>query len=420
MASSVPSNLRPDAPVYVPLAFPIGPPPVAPGLELYVEALPPRGFVPTSSALPFLSPPPPLPFADPGFCGFPAQGLGMGMGMQGAFPHPPWATPMGMAMPLGALAMPVSPAGMHFSPHLQQPRITAAPQDGGHRPRSSMRIRRAPSTRRRRPRPVVTLRRKGSPHPEPTPSSRSTEVSGNGGNGVAKVEPANEPSPRSVLDTTSPPDSPPVVLPASFPYLDPSPPSSPAPTGLAPGTEPSRRSVPPSGSPRVPPPPRPRKPRRLFNPASNRTSLMIRNIPNNFTRKNIMNIIDQHCAEENAKVTSGGGGVKSEYDFLYVPIDFRTKFNKGYAFVNVTTPDAAHRLWAHLHRHRWTVGACQKICEVDLAVIQGRHKLVEHFSGSRFDCDTEDFLPVWFQPPRDGTRPTVGVQHVVGNLARRL
>jgi hypothetical protein len=36
-----------------------------------------------------------------------------------------------------------------------------------------------------------------------------------------------------------------------------------------------------------------------------------------------MNIIDQHCAEENLKIAlAGDGGVKSEYDFLYVPFDF--------------------------------------------------------------------------------------------------
>ena len=34
-----------------------------------------------------------------------------------------------------------------------------------------------------------------------------------------------------------------------------------------------------------------------------------------------MAIIDQHCAEENAKLA--GDAVKSEYNFLYVPVDFK-------------------------------------------------------------------------------------------------
>jgi hypothetical protein len=35
----------------------------------------------------------------------------------------------------------------------------------------------------------------------------------------------------------------------------------------------------------------------------------------------MMAILDKHCAEENGKLVRGGA-VKSEYDFLYVPVDF--------------------------------------------------------------------------------------------------
>lgn len=37
-----------------------------------------------------------------------------------------------------------------------------------------------------------------------------------------------------------------------------------------------------------------------------------------------MNILDEQCFIENDKITSGG--VRSEYDFLYLPIDFRLPF----------------------------------------------------------------------------------------------
>jgi hypothetical protein len=40
-------------------------------------------------------------------------------------------------------------------------------------------------------------------------------------------------------------------------------------------------------------------------------------------REKVVDIIDQHCAEENAKIDAGGSGVKSAYDFVYVPFDFR-------------------------------------------------------------------------------------------------
>lgn len=37
-----------------------------------------------------------------------------------------------------------------------------------------------------------------------------------------------------------------------------------------------------------------------------------------------MQIIDQHCSIENEDENiKSGGGVKSEYDFIYLPMDFR-------------------------------------------------------------------------------------------------
>jgi hypothetical protein len=46
--------------------------------------------------------------------------------------------------------------------------------------------------------------------------------------------------------------------------------------------------------------------------------------------------------------------------------------NKGYAFVNTTSPEAARRLWEHLHGHRWEVNRCGKTCAVDYAADQVR------------------------------------------------
>ena len=47
-----------------------------------------------------------------------------------------------------------------------------------------------------------------------------------------------------------------------------------------------------------------------------------------------------------------------------------TGANKGYAFVNLTTPEAARRLHDHLHGHRWQVNGSGKTCEVDHAAIE--------------------------------------------------
>lgn len=133
-------------------------------------------------------------------------------------------------------------------------------------------------------------------------------------------------------------------------------------------------------------------------------------------KRRFMAILDQHCVHENDnpewRVVGGGKFVRSEYDFLYIPIDFRTKYNKGYAFVNMTTATAARRLHAFLHGHRWALAGSRKVCEVVHADIQGVDALSAHFSSSKFPCGNKDFLPVRFGPPRDGLRPTV--ERVIG------
>jgi hypothetical protein len=49
--------------------------------------------------------------------------------------------------------------------------------------------------------------------------------------------------------------------------------------------------------------------------------------------------------------------------------------------------------------------------------MQGRAALEEHFRNSRFACDNDEYLPLCFSPPRNGTTPsppTVAAGHSVG------
>ncbi|CAN1175460.1 Protein MEI2-like 6 [Linum perenne] len=128
------------------------------------------------------------------------------------------------------------------------------------------------------------------------------------------------------------------------------------------------------------------------------TSLMIRHIPNHFQRYNMLRYLDGHCAAENSY--AGAGGVISEYDFFYLPIDFRTGLNLGYAFVNFTTAAAAARFRRAFDNYNWKVRDSGKICQVTAAAIQGRDSLVENFSNSRFRCHRDSYLPAVFIPPR--------------------
>ncbi|URE00475.1 terminal ear1-like [Musa troglodytarum] len=164
--------------------------------------------------------------------------------------------------------------------------------------------------------------------------------------------------------------------------------------------------------------------------ADQRTTVMIKNIPNKFSRDMLIGLLDEHCAKENEKAQLLDSA-PSQYDFVYLPIDFklvqadtntcsltymslannevggktsthRNGCNLGYAFVNFTTAAAARRLYGAMHRHEWKVFGSKKISHVCYARIQGRKALVDNFKNSNFRCDTDEFFPAVLLPPRDG------------------
>ncbi|XP_058099977.1 protein terminal ear1 homolog [Magnolia sinica] len=134
-----------------------------------------------------------------------------------------------------------------------------------------------------------------------------------------------------------------------------------------------------------------------------RTTVMIKNIPNRYSRSMLLELLDRHCAEENEKAQMDSDPSLSEYDFVYLPIDFKNKCNLGYAFVNFTTTKAAARLYKSMNKFKWAVFDSRKICEIFYARIQGKDALVEHFQNSFFKCDSDEFLPVLLSPPRNGS-----------------
>ncbi|CAN6464399.1 unnamed protein product [Victoria cruziana] len=137
-----------------------------------------------------------------------------------------------------------------------------------------------------------------------------------------------------------------------------------------------------------------------------RTTVMIKNIPNKYSQKLLLSMLDQHCIGCNEQIAGDGCDDDSEppssYDFVYLPIDFKNKCNVGYGFVNMTSPKATLRLYKAFHKQPWEAFNSRKICEVTYARLQGLDALKEHFKNSKFACDTDEYLPVIFSPPRDG------------------
>ncbi|EER20290.1 hypothetical protein Pmar_PMAR013403, partial [Perkinsus marinus ATCC 50983] len=53
---------------------------------------------------------------------------------------------------------------------------------------------------------------------------------------------------------------------------------------------------------------------------------MIRNIPNKYTQKMLLKLFDSVP------------NICGQYDFFYLPMDFRNKCNVGYAFIDFANP----------------------------------------------------------------------------------
>ncbi|KAE9454683.1 hypothetical protein C3L33_13425, partial [Rhododendron williamsianum] len=135
-----------------------------------------------------------------------------------------------------------------------------------------------------------------------------------------------------------------------------------------------------------------------------RTTVMIKNIPNKYSLKLLLKMLDSHCIHCNENIADGGPF--SSYDFVYLPIDFTNKCNLGYGFVNMTSPEATLRFYKAFHHQNWEVFNSKKICEVTYARLQGVEALKEHFENSKFPGEADEYLPVVFSPPRDGRQST--------------
>jgi len=104
----------------------------------------------------------------------------------------------------------------------------------------------------------------------------------------------------------------------------------------------------------------------------NYTTVMLRNIPNKYTREML---VKQLNVEFNG-----------QFDFMYLPIDFRNKCNVGYGFINFRTPEVCESFVSKFHGV--DVRKClpglnsKKIVEVTPARVQGRSENVRRLRNS--------------------------------------
>ena len=121
-----------------------------------------------------------------------------------------------------------------------------------------------------------------------------------------------------------------------------------------------------------------------------RTTLMIKNIPNKYTQKMLLALLEERFARTKP----------FPFDFFYLPIDFKNRCNVGYAFINMTSPAAIPALVEEFHGKRWPKFNSEKVCAIAYARIQGKTALVQHFQNSSLLHEDKRCRPILFG--RDG------------------
>lgn len=100
-----------------------------------------------------------------------------------------------------------------------------------------------------------------------------------------------------------------------------------------------------------------------------RTTVMLRNLPNNYTRGMLIDLLSVQ-------------GFSGQYDFLYLPMDFNSRVNLGYAFLNLVSLEATQHFWRVFDGFSaWAVPS-RKVSGVSWSKHQGLAAQIERYRGS--------------------------------------
>jgi len=118
-----------------------------------------------------------------------------------------------------------------------------------------------------------------------------------------------------------------------------------------------------------------------------KTTVMLRNVPYNCSRDSVVKMMDEV-------------GLHGLYNFIYLPIDFRSKSGFGYAFINMVSNAAAQQLFAQFNSFaEWPVRS-QKVAEVTWSEpSQGLNIHVERYRNSpvMHDAVPDEFKPAMYE-----------------------
>ncbi|KAG6642244.1 protein MEI2-like 5 [Carya illinoinensis] len=132
-----------------------------------------------------------------------------------------------------------------------------------------------------------------------------------------------------------------------------------------------------------------------------RTTLMIKNIPNKYTSKMLLAAIDENH--------------RGNYDFLYLPIDFKNKCNVGYAFINMLSPSHIIPFYEAFNGKKWEKFNSEKVASLAYARIQGKAALVTHFQNSSLMNEDKRCRPILFHSEGSEAGDQIILEHLPSN-----
>lgn len=124
------------------------------------------------------------------------------------------------------------------------------------------------------------------------------------------------------------------------------------------------------------------------------TTIMLRNIPNKYTTKMLLNVLDRRFARQ--------------YDYVYLPVDFVNHCNVGYAFVNLKSAEMRVRFARHFHNQKVkevlpgfnSKKVLKQVCEVNKAKVQGAKENIRRIKQMNMLMtrlkDHPDWVPLLF------------------------
>lgn len=115
-----------------------------------------------------------------------------------------------------------------------------------------------------------------------------------------------------------------------------------------------------------------------------RSSLMVRNIPNKYTQQMLLNEF------------AGTGHGPDKMDFFYLPIDFKNRCNRGYAFVNFVNYKDIIPFFSQYNDCKWNRFNSDKICCITYARIQGKNAMIKKFEHSSVMEKDDEYRPMVF------------------------